>query len=159
MTNPLCPSALRVQQALQAQGFNLQVLELPDSTRTALDAALAVGCQVGQIVKSLIFKAKRSGRPVLVVASGANRVNERIIEGLIAEPLGKADADFVRQHTGFAIGGVPPVGHLETLLTFIDQDLLQYSEIWAAAGTPNAVFRLSPADLARMTGGEVVRIT
>ncbi len=159
MTNPLSPSALRVQQALQAQGFDLQVLELPDSTRTALDAALAVGCQVGQIVKSLIFKAKRSGRPVLVVASGANRVNERIIEGLIAEPLGKADADFVRQHTGFAIGGVPPVGHLETLLTFIDQDLLQYSEIWAAAGTPNAVFRLSPADLARMTGGEVVRIT
>jgi prolyl-tRNA editing enzyme YbaK/EbsC (Cys-tRNA(Pro) deacylase) len=159
MTNPLSPSALRVQQALQAQGFDLQVLELPDSTRTAMDAALAVGCQVGQIVKSLIFKAKHSGRPVLVVASGANRVNERIIEGLIAEPLGKADADFVRQHTGFAIGGVPPVGHLETLLTFIDQDLLQYSEIWAAAGTPNAVFRLSPADLARMTGGEVIGIT
>jgi prolyl-tRNA editing enzyme YbaK/EbsC (Cys-tRNA(Pro) deacylase) len=159
MTNPLSPSALRVQQALQAQGFDLQVLELPDSTRTAMDAAQAVGCQVGQIVKSLIFKAKRSGRPVLVVASGANRVNERIIEGLIAEPLGKADADFVRQHTGFAIGGVPPVGHLETLLTFIDQDLLQYSEIWAAAGTPNAVFRLSPADLARMTGGEVIGIT
>ena len=158
MTNPLSPSALRVQQALQAQGFDLQVLELPDSTRTAMDAAQAVGCQVGQIVKSLIFKAKRTGRPVLVVASGANRVNERIIEELIAEPLGKADADFVRQHTGFAIGGVPPVGHLETLLTFIDQDLLQYSEIWAAAGTPNAVFRLSPADLARMTGGEVVRI-
>jgi prolyl-tRNA editing enzyme YbaK/EbsC (Cys-tRNA(Pro) deacylase) len=159
MTNPLSPSALRVQQALQAPGFDRQVLELPDSTRTALDAALAVGCQVGQIVKSLIFKAKRSGRPVLVVASGANRVNERIIEGLISEPLGKADADFVRQHTGFSIGGVPPVGHLEPLLTFIDQDLLQYSEIWAAAGTPNAVFRLSPADLARMTGGEVVRIT
>ena len=159
MTNPLSPSALRVQQALQAQGFDLQVLELPDSTRTAMDAAQAVGCQVGQIVKSLIFKAKRTGRPVLVVASGANRVNERIIEELIAEPLGKADADFVRQHTGFAIGGVPPVGHLETLLTFIDQDLLQYSEIWAAAGTPNAVFRLSPADLARMTGGKVVRIT
>jgi prolyl-tRNA editing enzyme YbaK/EbsC (Cys-tRNA(Pro) deacylase) len=159
MTNPLSPSALRVQQALQAQGFDLQVLELPDSTRTAMDAAQAVGCQVGQIVKSLIFKAKRSGRPVLVVASGVNRVNERIIEGLIAEPLGKADADFVRQHTGFAIGGVPPVGHLETLLTFIDQDLLQYSEIWAAAGTPNAVFRLSPADLARMTGGEVIGIT
>lgn len=159
MTNPLSPSALRVQQALQAQGFDLQVLELPDSTRTAMDAAQAVGCQVGQIVKSLIFKAKRSGHPVLVVASGANRVNERIIEELIAEPLGKADADFVRQHTGFAIGGVPPVGHLETLLTFIDQDLLQYSEVWAAAGTPNAVFRLSPADLARMTGGKVVRIT
>ncbi len=160
MTNhPLSPSALRVQQALETQGFDLQVLELPDSTRTAVDAAQAVGCQVGQIVKSLIFKAKRSERPVLVVASGANRVNERIIEGLIAEPLGKADADFVRQHTGFAIGGVPPVGHIQPLLTFIDQDLLQFDEIWAAAGTPNAVFRLSPKDLARMTGGQVVNIT
>lgn len=159
MTNPLSPSALRVQQALQSKGFDLQVLELPDSTRTAVDAAQAVGCQVGQIVKSLIFKAKRSERPVLVLASGANRVNERVIEGLIAEPLGKADADFVRQHTGFAIGGVPPVGHLEPLLTFIDQDLMQHSEIWAAAGTPKAVFRLSSTDLAHMTGGEVVKIT
>lgn len=140
-------------------GFELQVQELPDSTRTAVEAAQAVGCQVGQIVKSLIFKAKRSERPVLVVASGANRVNERLIEELIEEPLGRADADFVRQRTGFAIGGVPPVGHIEPLLTFIDQDLLQYSEIWAAAGTPNAVFRLSPADLVRMTGGQVVKIT
>jgi prolyl-tRNA editing enzyme YbaK/EbsC (Cys-tRNA(Pro) deacylase) len=95
---------------------------------------------------------------VLVVASGANRVNERLIEELIDEPLGRADADFVRQRTGFAIGGVPPVGHIEPLLTFIDQDLLQYSEIWAAAGTPNAVFRLSPAELVRMTGGQVVKI-
>jgi prolyl-tRNA editing enzyme YbaK/EbsC (Cys-tRNA(Pro) deacylase) len=159
LANPLSPSAQKVQQALQLMGFELQVVELPGSTRTAVEAAQAVGCQVGQIVKSLIFKAKRSDRPVLVVASGANRVNERLVEELIAEPLGRADADFVRQHTGFAIGGVPPVGHSEPLLTFVDRDLLQYSEIWAAAGTPNAVFRLSPAELVSMTGGQVVKIT
>jgi prolyl-tRNA editing enzyme YbaK/EbsC (Cys-tRNA(Pro) deacylase) len=140
-------------------GFTLQVVELPDSTRTAAEAAQAVGCQVGQIVKSLIFRAKRSERPILVVASGSNRVDERAIEALIGEPLGKADADFVRQHTGFAIGGVPPVGHTEPVETFVDEDLLQYSEIWAAAGTPNAVFRLAPPDLVRMTGGQVVKIT
>jgi prolyl-tRNA editing enzyme YbaK/EbsC (Cys-tRNA(Pro) deacylase) len=140
-------------------GFTLQVVELPSSTRTAMEAAQAVGCQVGQIVKSLIFKAKRSERPMLVVASGANRVNERSIEELIGEPLGKADADFVRQRTGFAIGGVPPLGHSEKIETFIDEDLLQYAEIWAAAGTPNAVFRLTPNDLVQMTGGQVAKIT
>jgi prolyl-tRNA editing enzyme YbaK/EbsC (Cys-tRNA(Pro) deacylase) len=151
-------SAQKVQQALAALGFDLQVVELPDSTRTAVEAAQAVGCQVGQIVKSLVFKGKRSERPVLVVASGVNRVNEKAIEALIGEPLGKADAEFVRAHTGFAIGGVPPVGHTEPLLTFVDEDLLQYGEIWAAAGTPNAVFRLTPPDLVRMTGGQVVKI-
>jgi prolyl-tRNA editing enzyme YbaK/EbsC (Cys-tRNA(Pro) deacylase) len=93
-----------------------------------------------------------------VVASGSNRVNEKSIEALIGEPLGKADADFVRQRTGFVIGGVPPVGHAEPLLTFVDEDLLQYTEIWAAAGTPNAVFRLTPFDLVQMTGGKVVKI-
>jgi prolyl-tRNA editing enzyme YbaK/EbsC (Cys-tRNA(Pro) deacylase) len=118
-----------------------------------------VGCQLGQIVKSLVFKGKRSERPILVIASGTNRVNERAIEVLIGEPLGKADADFVRQRTGFSIGGVPPVGHTEPLLTFVDQDLLAFDEIWAAAGTPNAVFRLTPQDLARMTGGQVIKIT
>jgi len=159
LSHSLSPSALKVQQALASMGFTLQVVELPDSTRTAMEAAQAVGCQVGQIVKSLVFKAKRSERPILVVASGANRVNEKIIEALIGEPLGKADADFVRQHTGFAIGGVPPVGHTEPVETFVDEDLLQYSEIWAAAGTPNAVFRLAPPDLVRMTAGQVFKIT
>ena len=139
-------------------GFTLQVVELPGSTRTAMEAAQAVGCQVGQIVKSLIFKGRRSEQPILVVASGSNRVNEKSIEALIGEPLGKADADFVRQRTGFVIGGVPPVGHTEPLITFVDEDLLQYAVIWAAAGTPNAVFRLAPADLVKMTGGRVVKI-
>ncbi len=152
----LSASAKKVQAALNAVGLQLEVVELPDSTRTAVEAAQAIGCQVGQIVKSLIFKTKRSGRPVMVEASGSNRVNEKKIEALVGEPLGKADADFVREQTGFVIGGVPPVGHSEVITTFIDQDLLQYAEIWAAAGTPHAVFRLAPADLIKMTGGKVI---
>jgi prolyl-tRNA editing enzyme YbaK/EbsC (Cys-tRNA(Pro) deacylase) len=154
----LSSSAQQFQNALQELGFSLQVVELPDSTRTALEAAEAIGVQVGQIVKSLVFKAKRSGRPILVVASGAHRVNEKRIETRIDEPLGKANADFVRQSTGFAIGGVPPVGHQTRLQTFVDQDLLQYNEIWAAAGTPHAVFRLTPAQLVEMTQGEVISV-
>jgi prolyl-tRNA editing enzyme YbaK/EbsC (Cys-tRNA(Pro) deacylase) len=154
----LSSSAQRFQNALQDLGFSLQVVELPDSTRTALEAAEAIGVQVGQIVKSLVFKAKRSGRPILVVASGAHRVNEKCIETRIDEPLGKASADFVRDSTGFAIGGVPPVGHQVRLQTFVDQDLLQYDEIWAAAGTPHAVFRLTPAQLVEMTQGEVISV-
>lgn len=154
----LSGSARKVQEALNALGMSLQVVELPDSTRTAAEAAQAVGCQVGQIVKSLVFKAKRSERPILVIASGQNRVDERRIEALIGEPLGKADADFVRQQTGFVIGGVPPVGHLEKLVTFIDQDLLGFEELWAAAGTPHAVFRTRPEELVRMTGGRVAII-
>lgn len=159
MGKQLSGSAQKVQEALKNLGFTLNVVELPNSTRTAVEAAQAVGCQVGQIVKSLVFKAKRSQRPILVVASGSNRVNEKAIEALIGEPLGKADADFVRQRTGFVIGGVPPVGHVEPLQTFIDQDLLGYAEIWAAAGNPKAVFRLTPEDLIRMTSGVVVKIT
>jgi prolyl-tRNA editing enzyme YbaK/EbsC (Cys-tRNA(Pro) deacylase) len=155
----LSPSARKVQQALEQAGYTLEVVELPGSTRTAVEAAQAVGCQVGQIVKSLVFKSKRTERPILVIASGANRVNEHRIEELIGEPLGKADADFVRLHTGFAIGGVPPVGHASPLLTYIDQDLLQYARVWAAAGTPHAIFELNPADLTTLTGGQVVRIT
>jgi prolyl-tRNA editing enzyme YbaK/EbsC (Cys-tRNA(Pro) deacylase) len=158
MNQELSSSAQRVQEYLVARGLESRVVELPDSTRTAPEAAQAVGCRVGQIVKSLIFRAKHSGRGVLVLASGANRVNETLIEALIGEPLGKADADFVRQQTGFAIGGVPPVAHANPMLTYIDQDLLQYAEIWAAAGTPHAVFRLSPQELISLTDGKVVEI-
>ncbi|HEX9617804.1 MAG TPA: YbaK/EbsC family protein [Anaerolineales bacterium] len=159
MEDPLPPSARKVQAALDALGLSLQVVALPASTRTAAEAALAVGCQVGQIAKSIVFRAEPTDRPVLVIASGSNRVNEKKIAALLAEPLEKADADFVRQRTGFVIGGVPPLGHSEPLETFIDEDLLQYEEIWAAAGTPHAVFRLIPADLVMMTGGRVVDIT
>jgi prolyl-tRNA editing enzyme YbaK/EbsC (Cys-tRNA(Pro) deacylase) len=158
MTQQLSASAQKVQNALSALGLTLQVVELPDSTRTAVEAAQAVGCQVGQIVKSLVFKAKRSERPILVIASGINRVDEKKIEALIGEPLGKADAEFVRLRTGFAIGGVPPVGHAEPLQTFIDADLLGYERVWAAAGTPHAVFELNPADFTRITGGQVVEV-
>ena len=156
MDESLSASARKVQQALQVLGLDLQVVELPGSTRTALEAAQAVGCQVGQIVKSLVFKARRSQRPILVIASGQNRVDERRIEALIGEPLGRADADFVRQRTGFVIGGVPPVGHSEKLLTFLDADLLGYEFLWAAAGTPHAVFRLTPQELTQIAAGQVV---
>ena len=158
MVKELSASARKVQETLKAMGFACEVVELPDSTRTAVEAAQAVGCQVGQIVKSLIFKGRQSGKPVLVIASGPNRVNEKRVGELFGEPIEKANADFVRQHTGFAVGGVPPVGHLEPLQTFIDEDLLQYPEIWAAAGTPHAVFCLTPKDLMAMTGGEITSI-
>ena len=154
----LSSSAKKVQEALKVLGLELQVVELQETTRTSADAARAVGCEVGQIAKSLVFRGQRTQRPILVIASGPNRVNEKRVGELISEPLGKADADFVRQKTGFVIGGVPPVGHTEKLEVFIDEDLLQYGEIWAAAGTPNAVFKLTPSDLVRMTEGRVIGI-
>jgi len=147
-----------VQQALASFGLDCRVKELGESTRTALDAAQAVGCDVGQIVKSLVFRGKTSGAGVFVVASGANRVNEKLLAALVGEKIDKADADFVREQTGYAIGGVPPVGHATSLITFVDEDLLQYQEIWAAAGTPNALFSLTPAQLCLITSGKVVAI-
>ena len=158
-SNPsLSHSAQRVQQALAAHGLGLTVVELPQSTRTAAEAAAAVGCTVGQIAKSLIFRARDSSRPVLVIASGSNRVDEKAVAAHLGEPLAKADADFVRARTGFVIGGVPPIGHLEPPVTFIDEDLLTYADIWAAAGTPNAVFTLTPGDLVALTGGTVAAV-
>ena len=143
------PSALRVQQAL---GPGFTVLEFPASTRTAADAAAAIGCTVAQIAKSLVFRAAASGRPVLVVASGVNRVDEAKVAAVVGEPIARADAAFVREKTGFAIGGVPPVGHAEPPVVVLDADLEAFAEIWAAAGTPNAVFALTPAQLAQLTG-------
>ncbi len=105
-----------------------------------------------------MFRARRSGRPVLVIASGANRVDEKAVSALIGERIGRADAAFVRETTGFAIGGVPPIGHRAPLLTVIDRDLLAFQEIWAAAGTPNAVFRLTPEDLVALTGGQLAEV-
>ncbi|NMC53732.1 MAG: YbaK/EbsC family protein [Chloroflexi bacterium] len=157
MAESLSDSAKRVQQALKAIGFELRVVEMPDSTRTSVEAAQAVGCEVAQIAKSLVFKAA-SGRAVLVIASGMNRVNEKRVAAELGESLGKADADFVRQQTGFAIGGIPPVGHIQPLETFMDEDLLQFETIWAAAGTPHAVFQLTPAELQKMTGARVIGV-
>ncbi|SRR5579883_1045847 len=158
MPQELSNSAQKVQTALHAQGFTNQVVTVPDSARTAKEAAQAIGCQVAQIAKSLVFKGSHTQKPYLVVASGTNRVNEQRLSELVGEPIEKANADFVRQQTGFAVGGVPPLGHTTPLEIFIDQDLLQYETIWAAAGTPFTVFQLTPAELQTMTGGRVVAI-
>ena len=155
----LSDSAQRVQQALNQHGVACTVVELPGSTRTALEAAQAVGCRVEQIAKSLVFQGKTTKKPVLVVASGANRVNEKKLRDLLSEPVRKADADFVREQTGFAIGGVPPAGLSKPMDIYIDEDLFKYEEIWAAAGTPHAVFKLTAADLVKITQGKVVNIT
>lgn len=158
MNETLSPSAQKVQNTLHAQGFNCTVVELPASTRTAQEAADACGCTLGQIVKSLIFRGKSSGQAVLALVSGSNRVSEARLAQVLGEAVEKADGDFVRAQTGFAIGGVPPLGHIQALRTVIDADLLQYDHIWAAAGTPHAVFQLSAASLQPMTGGQVAEI-
>jgi prolyl-tRNA editing enzyme YbaK/EbsC (Cys-tRNA(Pro) deacylase) len=159
MPEPLSESAQKVQDALTRLGVTCDVMELPGSTRTAQEAAQALGCRVEQIAKSLVFEGKTTRRPVLVVASGANRVNEKKLRDLLSEPVRKADAEFVRAHTGFAIGGVPPAGLSEPMGIFIDEDLFKYDEIWAAAGTPHAVFKLTAEDLVKITRGKVVKIT
>lgn len=154
----LSPSAQKVQDTLSSLGFSYQVQELPDTTRTSAEAAQAVGCRVEQIAKTLVFRGRKTQKAVLIIASGTNRVNEKKMIEYLAEPVEKPDADFVRQRTGFAIGGVAPVGHADKLEILIDEDLLKMDEIWAAAGTPHAVFKLMPADLVKMTGGRVVSI-
>ena len=148
-------SALKVQAAL---GADFEVLEFDASTRTAADAAAAIGCTVSQIAKSLVFRASDSGRPVLVIASGSVRVDVAKVSALLGEAIGRADADFVREQTGFAIGGVPPIAHQVQPVVFIDESLFQYEKIWAAAGTPNAVFQLTPDDLVRLAGGVVADV-
>ena len=140
--------ALRVQSIL---GDDFRVLEFDESTHSSAEAAAAVGCDVAQIAKSMVFKAA-DGRPVLVVASGANRVDEKKVAAIIGQKIGRADPGFVLQHTGFAVGGVPPLGHTTPPATVLDSDLSGYATIWAAAGSPNAVFELTPADLGRLTG-------
>ncbi len=151
-------SAQRVQDRLAELGFANRVVEMPETTRSAADAALACGCQIAQIAKSIIFRAGASNRAVLVMASGVNRVDEAKVAAALGEALAKADADFVRASTGFAIGGVAPVGHSQAPVIFIDRELMGLASIWAAAGTPRAVFQLTPEELVRMTGGAVIDI-
>ncbi len=148
----------RVRAALIAAGLPAEIKEFDASTRTAADAAAAIGCTQAQIAKSLVFRATASNKAVLVIASGSNRVDEKKLALLVGEKVGKADADFVRAETGFAIGGVAPIGHTGPVTVLIDADLKQYPEIWAAAGAPNAVFRLTPADLVRVTEGRVAEV-
>lgn len=153
MTEALSRKAKRVQDVIREKGFEFTVRELPDSTRTAKDAAKALGCTTAQIAKSLVFMDKDANLPVLVIASGINRVSLEKIKQATGRTLVQADGKFVKDRVGFAIGGVPPVGHDEKLLTLLDPDLKQYDRIWAAAGTPNAVFELKPADLEPLTEG------
>lgn len=143
-----------VREFLKQKGFENEIVELSDSARTAQLAADAIGTSVAQIVKSLIFKGAQSGAPVLVLASGANRVDEAKVAQVLGEPITKADADFVRARTGFAIGGVPPFAHLEPMRTVIDADLLTFEDIWSAAGHPKAVVRLRPSDLLSICQGQ-----
>jgi len=156
LTSQLKDSAQQVQNKLIELGYANKVIELPDSTRTAQEAANTIGCEVAHIAKSIIFRLKNNDKPLLVIASGVNRINEKQINTHLNDNLGKADADFVREHTGFVIGGVPPLGHKESIITLIDEDLLQFREIWAAAGHPRAVFQLTPEELVQMTKGRVI---
>ncbi len=156
--NPLSKNAQIVQNVLNQKGLEFKVMELPASTRTANEAATTIGCQVAQIIKSILFVAQSTRKPILVLASGVNRINEKAIEKEIGMKIVKADADFTKEVTGFPIGGVPPVGHQQVIDTYIDEDLLQYEELWAAAGTANAVFKLNSADLKNLTDGKIISI-
>jgi prolyl-tRNA editing enzyme YbaK/EbsC (Cys-tRNA(Pro) deacylase) len=156
MTAEMSLNARRFQAVLDGMGLTRRVKEMGQTTRSAQEAARAVGCEVGQIAKSLVFKGGASQKAILVITSGANRVNEAALARTIGEPILKADADFVRATSGYAIGGVPPVGHSQPLAVFIDQDLMQYPCIWAAAGSPQAVFHLTPQELQQITGGPVI---
>ena len=155
---PLPPSAARVQGAAERLGLAISVREMPASTRTAEEAAAACGCDVAQIVKSLVFAGRDSGRPYLLLVSGKNRVDEARVAAVVGEPLTRPKADAVRAWTGYAIGGIPPFGHDAELPTLVDEDLLAYEVVWAAAGTPFAVFSVAPHALAHAVAGRVTAI-
>lgn len=152
------PSVLKVQNAALHAGLAIEVTMHTQSTRTAEEAAAACGCAVGQIVKSLIFRGAASGQPLLLLVSGANRVDEKAVGRYMGERLERPDADYVRDVTGFAIGGIPPFGHANALTTYMDEDLLHYPDVWAAAGTPTAVFRIDPAKLREATAAIVIAV-
>ena len=155
----LPPSAQKVQNAATALGLDIVVIEMAQPTRTAEEAAAACGVTVGQIVKSLVFLGAKSGKPYLLLVSGANRVDEKEVAAHLGEKLIRPNADAVRTLTGYAIGGIPPLGHDAPLATYMDRDLLQYDTIWAAAGTPKAVFRTEPALLRDAAEAIVIDLT
>jgi prolyl-tRNA editing enzyme YbaK/EbsC (Cys-tRNA(Pro) deacylase) len=148
------PSALRVQAAL---GSGFSVVEFDESTHTAQEAADAIGCQLAQIAKSVIFRSA-SGKPVLVIASGATRVDEKKIRAFLGEKIERASPDFVKEMTGYEVGGVPPLGHAQPCIVYIDEDLKAYPSIWAAGGTPNAVFEIGFAELVARSGAVVADV-
>ncbi len=158
MSNNLKTSVQRVQDILKSHNLGLNVVQFQTTTRTSQEAADTIGCTVAQIAKTLIFKTKKSQKPVCVIASGVNRVDEKKIANYIGEAIERPDADFVREHTGFAIGGVSPVGYEFDIKPLIDEDLMKYEELWAAAGAPDASFRLTPQDLIKITHGTVADI-
>jgi prolyl-tRNA editing enzyme YbaK/EbsC (Cys-tRNA(Pro) deacylase) len=139
-------------------GDRFRVLEFDQSTHSSVEAAAAVGCDVGQIAKSMMFQAAE-GQPVLIVASGASRVDEKKVAALLGQKIKRADPAFVLDNTGFAVGGVPPLGHIRSPVTFLDRELSRHDTIWAAAGSPNAVFALTPVDLVRLTGADFADVT
>ncbi len=158
MTTNLKSSAQRVQEILQKYNLGIQVVEFASTTRTSQEAAQAIGCEVAQIAKTLIFKGKNSDKPICVIASGKNRVDEKKLETHIGEPVERSDAEFVVKYTGFAIGGVPPVGYEFDVKPLIDEDLMSYEFLWAAAGTPYCSFKILPKDLLHITQGQLVNI-
>ncbi|HZP91357.1 MAG TPA: YbaK/EbsC family protein [Burkholderiales bacterium] len=152
------PSVARVREALSRCGLSAEIVELPGAARTAKAAAEYLGCDIGQIANSLVFRAETSDGAVLVMSSGAKRVDTARLAALVREPIGKADAEFVRRQTGFAIGGVAPVGHAGTVRKFVERSLSCYGELWAAAGHPHTVFRLTYPELLRITQAEAVEL-
>jgi prolyl-tRNA editing enzyme YbaK/EbsC (Cys-tRNA(Pro) deacylase) len=154
----LSPSAQKVQDLLTDIDPTLRVLEFIESTRTSQEAADRVGCTLGQIGKSLIFQGKTTGKPYLIITSGSNRVDEKLVAQIVGEKIRRADPEFVRQVTGFAIGGIPPVGHEQEFECLMDQDLFQYQEIWGAAGTPNGVFAISPGLMQQISQAKVTQV-
>jgi prolyl-tRNA editing enzyme YbaK/EbsC (Cys-tRNA(Pro) deacylase) len=154
----LPPAAKRVEAAARTLGLEIEIRTMPASTRTAAEAAQAVAASVGQIVKSLVFKGETTGKAHLILVSGTNRVQEPAMSEILGEPITRPDAAFVRATTGYAIGGVPPLGHAAPLVTLMDEDLLQYATIWAAAGTPYTVFAVAPWKLQRAVNAQVVRV-
>jgi len=158
VTETLKSSTQRVQAYLNSRGLDLKVRQIPATTRTAAEAAKAVSCDISCIAKSLIFRACDSQKPVLIIASGSNRVDLKKAGEVIGTKLEQADADFARKHTGYAIGGIPPIAHAGTVATLLDRDLMKKPVIWAAAGTPNSLFSLAPDELQDLTGAEWVAI-
>lgn len=152
-------SLKRVAAALEAAGVTAEILEMPGETRTAEQAAAAAGCALDQIVKSIIFRGEETGHVVLFLTAGGNRVSPAKASTVAGQPLGKADADLVRSETGFAIGGVAPVGHLAPVATWFDPRLLEFDTVWGAAGTPRHIFPIAPATLLRITAAPVADFT
>ncbi|MDA0184142.1 YbaK/EbsC family protein [Solirubrobacter phytolaccae] len=158
MTDDLPRSSRRVHAALVALGLPADIVHLEDATRTAPEAAAAVGCELGAIVKSLVMRGVTSGQPVLALVSGSNRADLELLEAALDEQVERPDATYVREVTGYAIGGIPPVGHPAPVRTFMDEDLLQYETVWAAAGHPHTIFPIAPSALADAAGATVTRL-